>query len=133
MRWLAILLVVGVFVAHDAANWLSEGTRFSPGWVFYMLQGVWSALLSACLLIFFISAKPSLWRSLGIAGLAISIIEGAMVVGCALLVDDIYAVPRGTTLCHYATGLPIGSAITCLEVFILAWIVGMWTWRGDEE
>jgi len=121
---MAILLIVGVFLAHDGANWLAEGTRFTPAAVFYMLQGTWSALLSGCLLLILAAAVPSVWRSIAIAALSVSVVEGLMIPACRLAVWDIKAVPRGTNLCDYATGLPIGSVALCLEVLAICWIVG---------
>jgi len=132
MRALAIALLVGVFVAHDTANWLGENSKFSPAAWFYMLQGAWTALLSACVLGLLYVAKPSVWRSLAVAAMGISIVAGLMVPVCRLAVADINAVPRGVSLCNHVTGLPIGAAILCVEVFVVCWIIGQWVWKNGD-
>jgi hypothetical protein len=124
---------MGVFVAHDAANWLSDGTRYSPAAMFYMLQGAWSASLSAVLLMLLSAAKASLWKNLCIAALVISILEGLQMPACRLSIDNMGLVPRGMSLCDYATGLPVGATMTTLYVSILAWLVGSWFWKEREE
>lgn len=131
MRATAIILVVGVFLAHDGANWLSDGTRFSPAAMFYMLHGAWEAALSAGFLLILAIAKASIWRDLAIAALVISIIEGAQMVACRYAVTDINAVPRGTNLCDFSTGLPIGAVSLTMEVLALAWIIGSWVRNGN--
>ena len=125
MRAVAIILIVGVFLVHDGENWLAHGTRFSPAAVFYMLQGAWTVVLSACLLLFMLSAVPTVWRNLASAALVISIVEGSLIPVCRLAVTDIKAVPSGVSLCDYVTGLPVHAVLLCLEVFAVCWIAGV--------
>lgn len=132
MRAVAILLLLGVFVAHDTANWLSEHSRFTPPAIFYMLQGAWSVVLSCIVLMFFWAARKCIWRTLAIAAMVISICEGLQVTGCRFMVKDIWNVPPGTNMCDYATGLPVGTVATILYLVILAWVIGGWM-IGDEE
>lgn len=133
MKGFAVLLIVGVFFAHDGANWLAEGSRFSPAAVFYMLQGIWTALLSALLLALVWAAKPSIWRSLCIAALVISIVEGLQIPACRFFVDDIYALAKsGMNTCDYVTRLPVSAVTISLELIALCVIVGTWFWRSDE-
>jgi hypothetical protein len=131
MRAVAIGLVVGVFLAHHGANWLSDGSTFTPAAVFYMLQGVWEATLSALLLTVLAAAKASLWRDLALAALAISIIEGVQMPACRLAITDIKAVPRGVSLCDHATNLPVNAVLLTLEVLALCWIIGAWVRNGN--
>lgn len=132
MRTIAIVLLLGVFLAHDAANWLSGHSRFTPPAVFYMLQGAWSVVLSSVLLMLFWMATASIWRTLCIAAMVISIVEGLQVAVCRLAVDDIGSVPQGMNLCDYVTGIPVGTITTILYLVILAWLIGGWL-IGDEE
>jgi len=125
VKWIALTLLCGVFIAHDTANWLAFGS-FTPGRVFYMLQGAWSALLSAILMVFVLTQKRTIWRDLSVAALAISIIEGMEMPVCTLAVDSA-KVPRGTNLCDYAAGFPIGYVIEGLYFIAVARIL----WRGN--
>jgi len=131
MRAVAIILVVGVFVAHDGANWLADGTRYSPAAVFYMLHGAWEAVLSAALLLVLVAVKATVWRDLALGALTISIIEGLQMPTCRLAIADMKAVPRGVSLCDFATGLPVHAVLLTLEVFALLCIIGSWVskWR----
>lgn len=126
MRLVAIILIVGVFLVHDGANWLADGSRFTPAAVFYMLHGAWGAVLSAALLLVLVAATASVWRDLAIAALVISIIEGLQIPACRLAVSDIKAVPRGMSLCDHVTGLPVHAVLLTLEMLALCWIIGSW-------
>ncbi len=132
MRAIAIVLVVGVFLAHDAANWIADGSRFTPAAVFYMLHGAWEATLSALLLAVLVVVKASMWRDLAVAALVISIVEALQMTACRLAISDIKAVPRGVSLCDYATGLPVHGVLLTLEVFAIFFIMGAWVnkWRS---
>lgn len=132
MKTVAAVLLLGVFIANDTANWIAQATGYSPAAVFYMLQGAWVAVLSGCVLVFMLAAKPSLSRSLGIAAAGISMFEGAMIPAFRIAVSDISAVPRGTNLGDHVTGLPISAVTLTLELMILAWIVGSSLRKRDE-
>jgi len=132
MRAVAIILVVGVFIAHDGANWLADGTRYSPAAVFYMLHGAWGAVLSALLLVVITAAAASVWRDLSIAALVISIIEGVQIPACRLAIADMKAVPRGVSLCDHATGLPVHAVFLSLEVLAVFCIMGAWVNKWHE-
>jgi hypothetical protein len=123
LKWLSVLLLIGVFVANDGAYLLSG--PYSVAATFYMLQGAWTALLSGLLLMLFCEAKPSLWKNLGIAAMSISLLEALEIPACRLFIVDISKV-RGN-LCD-AWGFPISSVTLTLEVLILAWLVGSY-WR----
>lgn len=133
MKVVAAVLLLGVFIANDTANWIAQATGYSPAAVFYMLQGAWVVILSGCILVFMLAAKPSFWRSLGIAAVGISMAEGAMIPACRLAVTDISAVPRGTNMCDFVTGLPVSATTLTLELMILAWIVGASFRRNGDE
>lgn len=120
MKWASIVLLLGVFIANDGANWLAG--PYSAAANFYMLQGVWVAILSAFAVAIFLEARRSIWRSLGVAAMTISIIEALEIPGCRLFVADISKVHGN--ICDAVTGLPISAVTVCIEVFIVAWIVG---------
>lgn len=128
MKWISLVLIVGVFIAHDTANWLAT-PQFSPGRVFYMLQGAWSALLSAVLMLFISMQRQSVWRDLALVALGISIIEGMEMPVCMLAVDSA-KVPRGTNLCDYAAGFPIGYVIESL--YFMAVVRILWRNRATR-
>ena len=133
MRPIAILLVVGVFLAHDGANWLADGTRFTPAAAFYMLHGAWEAVLSAMLLALGLwTVRASIWRDLSVAALVVSIIEALQLPACRFAIDDMKSVPRGMSLCDYATGLPVHAVLLTMEVFVVFCIIGWWVnrWRS---
>lgn len=129
MRWMALVLVVGVFVAHDGANWISSWSGVYPWAVFFMLQGGWTVVLAACVALFIYGAMPSLERSLALAALGIAMVEGIEIPACGLAVKDFTLIPRGVNTCDYVTGLPLGAVQICLEVFILAWLIGSYLRR----
>jgi hypothetical protein len=124
VRFIAIVLVVGVFLAHDGEHWLSEGSRFSPAAVFYMLQGAWTVVLSACLLLLLTAAVASVWRDLAVTALGISIVEGSLLPVCRFPVANIKEVPMGVGLCDHVTGLPVHAVLLTLEVLAVVWIAG---------
>jgi hypothetical protein len=131
MRVIATILIVGVFLAHDGANWLADGSRFTPAAVFYMLHGAWEAVLSALLLAVLTATKASAWRDLGITALAISIIEALQIPACRLAISDIRSVPPGMSLCDRATGLPVHAVLLTLEAAAVFCVMGSWVskWR----
>jgi len=133
MRALALALLLGVFLAHDSANLIAEGTKYSPAAVFYMLQGAWSAMLAACLLLFILNEHPSIWRRVAVAAMGIAIFEGLEIPVCRLLVDDIMNVPSRTTMCNYVTGLPVSQVTLSLEIIALVVAIWPWLWKQDEE
>ena len=128
MRWMALVLAVGVFASHDTAHWLSAHSSRGAGEWFYMEQGAWTALLSGVLLVFFAAAVASIWRTIAMAALSISILEGLEMPLCMALVNP-RNVPEGSSLCDAATGLPVSATTVCLEVFILAWLIGSYLRR----
>jgi len=124
MRLIAFALLLGVFIRHNTYAILSQQTGMTEPWVFYVLGGLWEVVLCSVLLMIFWAMRPSIWKNLAIAAMAIGILEGAQVFVCRLCVKDIYAVPPGTNLCDYVSGLPIGVSLTCLYFLILCWSVG---------
>jgi len=131
VRPLAIVLLLGVFIAFDGANWLADGSRFTPAAMYYMLQGAWGALLAGCLFVAILAQKASLWRNLGLLAMGIGMLEGTQATVCRLAVKDIGAVPRGTNLCDFVTGWPLGAAMT--TIYMMALIALTAAWAMDRE
>ena len=129
MRAMAIVLAVGVFIAHDGANWLSSQIGIYPWAAFFMLQGVWTVVLSVCLVLFIYRAIPSFERTLALVALGISIFEGFQIPACGIFVTDFALIPRGVNVCDYVTGLPVTSVTLTLEVLIMAWLIGSYLRR----
>lgn len=123
MRFLAAILLIGVFVRHDSAKWLA-GDHYSVAAVFYMLGGAWEVILCATVLLFTFAMHPSLWKSLIQAAMLIGIVEAVQMPVCRLLVTDIRSVPAGMSLCDHVTGLPIGIAVVSIYFLILIWSLG---------
>lgn len=128
MRWIAIVLLLGVFIVHDTPQWIVEGTGYPRNWFFYGLIGAWTALLSAVTAPFFWEQPHSLWRSLALAALAISFIEGMEMPACLLALDpaNVNRMPSGYSLCDYVVGFPIGKIIECLYFLAVLYIL----WRA---
>ena len=104
MRWLASILLIGVFARHNLAFSLPG---YSPAAWFYILGGMWEACLCFSLMLF-------LKAPLVLAALWIGILEGAQISTCRLLTADITQIPKGANLCDHLTGLPIGATMTAL-------------------
>lgn len=132
MRTMAVVLLVGVFMTHHTANWLADGSRFSPAAIFYMQQGMWAAILALFLLDAIWAEARSFWRSLAIAALVISIGEGLLQPVCRFAVDNINAVPKGVSLCDYVTGMPTHAVMLCVEIFAVLWIAASWTRKNGD-
>src|SRR5258707_12817845 len=75
MKWLGPILLVGVFLRHDTAQWLPG---YNPGAWFYILGGAWEVILCSALLLTF-HAIPLLT-----AALWIGVFEGRQVSVCRL-------------------------------------------------
>jgi hypothetical protein len=123
MKWIAGLLLVGVFFRHSAHTWLA-GTMGIPvaGW-FYVLGGVWEVLLCAVLALMFGAMREDRWARVAFAAMLIGIAEGAQMAGCRLMIEDMSKLPRGVNICDAATGLPIGAAFFSLYLIIIGWTV----------
>jgi len=124
VKWIAFVLLLGVFIRHNTYNFLAEQTHLPPQTIFYLLGGLWEAVLCSALLMIFWAMRSGIWKNLAVAAMLIGILEGLQVFVCRLCVKDIYAVPPGTNLCDYVSGLPVGVSLTCLYFLILCWSVG---------
>jgi len=118
MRAIAILLMVGVFLRHYS-GWLFAGfLDISRSVWFYIFGGLWEVTLCACLLSIFWGLPRGRWRNIGIAAMLVGIIEAAQMPTCALIVRDMSLVPRGSNLCDFAAGFPVGPPILAFCIVI---------------
>ena len=124
MKQLAIVLLLGVFIRHDTANWIAASSGMSPAAVFYILGGAWEFVLCGLLLWAVCGYYWTIWSGLASAALVIGMIEGAQVSLCRLAIQDIRSVPQGTNLCDYVTGLPVGAVLTTVYVLLICWHFG---------
>jgi len=125
MKYVAALLLLGVFFRHSAHNWLAEGSNFSSAAWFYMLGGVWEFVL--CGLIAAILSeigKPNVWTRLAIAAAFIGMSEGLQTSICRAVTTNISTVPKSANLCDHAAGLPIGAVMFALYFLIICTILG---------
>lgn len=124
MKYAAVTLIVGVFAVNFGYRWMAEGTRFSQAAMFYMLSGVWTAILSAIVFLFACGQKRGFWRWLVLSAMAISILEGLENSACRFLIMDIKAVPTNVNLCDYVTGLPVTAVSVGLYLIFISWGAG---------
>lgn len=122
MRVIAALLVIGVFLRHNSAKWLAGD--FTPQAIFYMLGGVWEAILCATVLVFTAAMRPSIWRFVMQAAMVIGILEAVQMPVCRLMISDIRAVPPGMSLCDFVAGFPIGISIVAVYFLVIVWSIG---------
>ena len=129
MKALAFVLLLGVFIRHDSANWLASITGLTPAAMFYILGGLWEFTLCSLLLFMVLGYPYTLWRGLASAGLVIGVLEGFQIFACRLAIADIGAVPMGANLCDFSTGFPVGAVMTSLYLFMICWHFGR-AYRG---
>jgi len=123
VKWIAALLLLGVFARHSAHTWLAEGSRIAAaGWV-YILGGVWEIALCAVLWAIFAPMRRTVWTRLAVSAMVIGICEGLQLSACRLAVTDLAAVPRGMNLCDHVSGMPIGAVSFSLYLIIVCWSI----------
>lgn len=120
MRWLAAILLIGVFLRHDTSFFLAKVTRLSPSEWFYLLGGAWEVVLCAIL-------RTRVRGYFAVAAMWIGMLEGGQIAVCQALLDG--PVPSGVSECDYVAGWPVGEWIVGLEVTLLFMAAGMkWHW-----
>ena len=124
MRWIAVILLVGVFTRHNTALWLASGSSLSPQAVFYILGGVWEIVLCGVLAAILLAAERTLWRYLALVAVTVGIAEASQMSVCRLAISDIARLAPDQNLCDYLTGLPVGATLTALYLLAIAYGVG---------
>jgi hypothetical protein len=123
VRLVAILLLVGVLMRHASARWLADMLGYPVGGMEYMLSGAFDILLCGVLLLMIWHMANSLWRRLAIAALVIGMMEGAQITVCRACISDISMVPKGTNLCDYLVGFPMGPALIVMYAIVVCYIM----------
>ena len=126
MRWLAIILLLGVFIRHDTSFLASSLTPLTPGSWFTVMGGLWEIVLCMAIL----RTVPS--TPLLTAAMLIGISEGAQISVCRIAITDISAVPPKADLCDYVTGLPIGFLMTFAELGLVVGVIAM-NWHSARR
>jgi hypothetical protein len=117
---IAAMLLVGVFVANYTWRWIAVGTRFTEWATWYMLQGLWIALL-CCILASLLYEKPKcITRNVAIGACVIGGVEGAQHALFRFLIDDPKTIPRGVDLADHVTGLPISTTLLTMYTLIIS-------------
>jgi len=124
MKYLAILLLVGVVVRHNTAYEVASLTGISPPGAFYVLGGLWESILCAVVLIIAWQQRQTVYRSAILGAMAIGIIEGLQMSVCRACIKNMADVPKGVNICDYLTGFPVGATVASLYLIILIWILG---------
>jgi hypothetical protein len=118
MKFIPPFLLIAVFFNHYGSRWLDIG--FSKAATEFMLGGAFEAVLGG-ILIWLLRASP-----IAIAAGIIMISEGAQMVGCRLMIHDIFAKPTNINLCDYAFNAPISAFTSALYLLILCWSIMRW-------
>lgn len=126
MKPLAVLLIVGLFVRHGGAGWISDITNFPVKGIFYILGGYWEAILCVVLLSFIALEAETLWVRLAMLACLAGAVEGLQMAACRTFTADISAVPAGVNLCTDLTGIPLGTAFFVCYFLAAMWIIGKW-------
>lgn len=113
-----------MFARHESVYWLADATGYSRSAMFYMLGGIWESTLCGVLLVIGMATKPSVWRDLMLAAMVIGILEGMQTFACRAAVKNIALVPRGTNLCDYLVGFPLGHVMFAVYLLIVCCILG---------
>ena len=124
LRWIAFVLLIGVFIRHWTAWWLAEGTYLSPQAMFYILGGVWETILCLVILGALCMVERSVWRYIAGIAMIVGALEGAQIAVCRAVTVDISIVPKHVNLCDYLIGLPLGATLAALYLIAIAYGVG---------
>ena len=121
VKWLAVILLVGVFVRHDTAYTLADMTGFNPKAIFYVLGGWWEAILAAIILQF-VRQRPerNVYWHLSIFACLVTICESLQMT-CQLFTGSTTG-----NVCDNLSRLPIGATMTALYV-----LFACWRWPGQ--
>lgn len=121
MKWIALVLLLGVFIRHYTAWWWSQGTYLSPQAMFYILGGLWETILCLVVLGALYMVERSVWRYIAGAAMVVGALEGAQIAVCRVAITDISTVPKNVNLCDYLIGLPLGATLAALYLIAIAY------------
>lgn len=103
-------------VAHFGYDYLSQVTGIHKAIVFYVLMGLWTALLCSFIICLLWERRKEAAIKVVFAAMGIGIIEGLQML--CLLAGN---VPYGLNACDYITGFPITVATISLYCIYLSW------------
>lgn len=112
----ASILLVWVFLTHFGYDWISQTTGVHRATVFYVLMGVWTALLCGFIQYLLWNRRGELAVRLVILATGIGALEGLQML-CLLLGPA----PDGINACDYHAGLPITVTSATVYVLYIAW------------
>jgi hypothetical protein len=112
----AFFLLGWVFLTHFGYDWISEVTGVHRATVFYVLMGLWTAILCGFIQ-YLVWGRRNEWQiKVVIVATGIGILEGSQML-CLLL----GAVPDGVNACDYHSGLKITATSAALYLFYIVW------------
>ena len=132
MKIIAAILLIGVFLRHGSHNLLAGNTALSPAAWFYILGGLWEVVLCGVLLFILLSAKGQL-KYFAIWAMIIGILEGLQISVCRLSIDNLSSVPKGTDLCDYLLGVPLGATEAATYLLAVCFGAGLYVIGKKNE
>jgi len=107
LKYLAYILLIGVFIRHDTSRWISDLTGVRQAVIFYIQGGFWEATLGA--VVWFLLKEPSPYRDMAVMGCIFEISEGLQIGICRMFAEGGHG-----NVCDYWSGLPVGATLTAL-------------------
>lgn len=124
MNWIGALLLILVALRHHTSQVLAQSLPISAPGIFYIQGGLWEALLCGVVAVFLWGQRVTIWRQMGLAAMAIGIIEGLQMSACRSLVVSMADVPKGVNICDHVTGKPVAATLMWLEIFMVCALLG---------
>ena len=125
MKFIAALLLFGVFARHDTAYWLNDLTGMHPVTVFYMMGGFWEVILCSVVISLLLTQKNGFYRHIAILAMGMGILEGFQIGICSILAQGrMPFVPKGQNVCDFISGVPIGATMVGLYILVVCYFVG---------
>lgn len=117
------MLIVSVFVRHFTAHSIGSQTYLNPrGW-FYVMGGLWEALLCAVIGLMFWQTKDRVAKVVGLLAMAIGIVEAIQMVIARSLVYDMKTIPINKNVLDHLSGLQLSAVLVTLYLFIFGWLI----------
>jgi len=109
-------MLVWVFVTHFGYDFISAQTGIHRATVFYVLMGLWTALLCGFVQMLLWSRRSETAVKVVLIATGIGAIEGIQML--CLLGGN---VPKGLNACDHISGLPITATSVSVYLLFLAW------------
>jgi len=109
-------MLVWVFVTHFGYDFISAQTGIHRATVFYVLMGIWTALLCCFVQLLLWEQREKQAVKLVLVATGIGAIEGIQML--CLLAGP---VPQGLNACDHISGLPITVTSVSVYLLYLAW------------